>query len=467
MKKIAPLTSIDNIGVENKHGKVSFNLENDRNDKKETIDFEKEQKFFTAIQRQQAYRDILFNENTNKYSACTAFYGLNGVLFGLFMNSITALIPIHNVIKQPEYFYEVILTNMFFTPLFAAQLLYQCSYWMNIDYIRTLKNYVRIAICLVVYRVCIQGGLYAIWTCLLENPYPMPFHTTIGGMTLFPFGFFVLWMQFSKEWRKTKELQTRFLYFMLTFMINFVIHTEYTIYNSVFLKISPNLQWVLALTLPFARELNLWMQLKTAYKSAGSKDSSVEISCSYMVNTRHCVFLSVMLGTTATDLTSWVILGSDFVINLFLTLRIMWMKRQKEIDSKMETKMIHNLVSLTLNETVEAVVPLSFFVCFLVSYYGPNAEIIGGVKSDFFHYTPVTNIERFIENLFLFIAVDFTSVITTTLFLWIFSKINIFRMYKNLQQEFWTIMTINTAYIICVVSLMIGYDKKGLYFHII
>ena len=223
---------------------------------------------------------------------------------------------------------------------------------------------------------------------------------------MFPFGFFVLWMQFPTEWRRTRQLKKRFLYFVLAYMINFLIHTEYTVYTSMFLRISPKLQWVLALTLPFAREFNLWLQLKTAYRAAGAKDSSVEISCSYMINTRHCVFLSVMLGTAATDLTSWVILGSDFLFNLFLTLRIMWMKRKKDIDVKMEGKMINNLLCLTVNEVVEAVVPLSFFVCFLVSYYGPNASLIGGVKGDFFHNTPVTNIERFIENLFLFIAVD-------------------------------------------------------------
>ena len=453
MKKITPITSIDIVNSEKQFQNSSFNSDNGC-EGKEKIEIEKEQKLFKSTMRYQAYRDILYNEDSSKYSTCTAFYGFNGVLFGLFMNSVTALIPIHNVIEEPGYFYEVILTNMFFTPLFAAQLLYQCSYWMNIDYIRTFKSYITIAILLVAYRVCIQGILYVVWVYQLDNPYPMPFHTTIEGMTMFPFGFFVLWMIFPSDWRKTKELQKRFHYFMLTFMINFFIHTEYTIYTSMFVKISPKLQWVLALTLPLAREFNLWLQLKTAYRAAGSKDTSVEISCSYMINTRHCVFLSVMLGTTATDLTSWVILGSDFIFNLFLTLRIMWLKRKKEIDVKTETKMIENLLSLTLNEIVEAVVPLSFFACFLISYYGPNAELIGGVKSNFFHYTAVSNIERFIENLFLFIAVDFTSVITAGIFLWIFSKVNIFRMYLNLQQEFWPIMTINSAYMICVVSYL-------------
>ena len=453
MKKVSPIAAVNVVDIEKESQEQSLGLEN-RNDGKEGIEIEREQKLYNATMRHHSYRDILFNEDSNRYSSYIPFLGLNGVLLGLFMNSITALVPVHNVIYEPEYFYEVILTNMFFTPLVGAQFLYQCSYWMNIDYIRTFKKYITIAFSLVAYRVCIQGVLYIVWVYELQNPYPMRFHTTIGGLMMFPFGFFLLWMQFPKEWRRTGELKKRFLYFMLAYMINFLIHTEYTIYTSMFVKISPKLQWVLALTLPFAREFNLWLQLKTVYRAADAKDSSVEISCSYMINTRHCVFLSVMLGTAATDLTSWVILGSDFLFNLFLTLRIMWMKRKKDINVKMEGKMINNLLCLTVNEIVEAVVPLSFFVCFLVSYYGPNAALIGGVKSDFFHYTPVTNIERFIENLFLFIAVDFMSVVTAGIFLWIFSKVNLLRMYMNVMKEFWPIMTINTAYSICVVSVL-------------
>ena len=209
---------------------------------------------------------------------------------------------------------------------------------------------------------------------------------------------------------------------------------------------------MLALILPLAREFNSWLPLKTAYKAAGTKDSSVEISCSYMINAHHGAFLSVMLGTAATDLTSWILLGTDFCLNLFLALRIVCMKRKKDIDESKEDKMINDLVCLTLNEIVEVVVPLSYFVCFVVSYYGPNAELIGGVKGDFFHHTPVTNIERFVKNVSMLTAVDFMSGVTAGILLWIFSKVDILRMYKNLMQEFWPLFTINTAYMMCVVS---------------
>ena len=101
----------------------------------------------------------------------------------------------------------------------------------------------------------------------------------------------------------------------------------------------------------------------------------------------------------------------------------------KEIVIRIHFKnQLHFFLVPYFDEIVESAVPLSFFACFLVSYYGPNATLIGGVKSEFFHYTPVTNIERFIQNLFLFIAVDFIIVVTSGIFVWVFYKVNRLRM---------------------------------------
>ena len=127
----------------------------------------------------------------------------------------------------------------------------------------------------------------------------------------------------------------------------------------------------------------------------------------------------------------------------------------KEIVIRIHFKnQLHFFLVPYFDEIVESAVPLSFFACFLVSYYGPNATLIGGVKSEFFHYTHVTNIERFIQILFIFIAVDFMSFVTAGIFLWIFHTVNLLRMYMNMMQEFSPIMTNYTAYMICVVRVL-------------
>ena len=71
-------------------------------------------------------------------------------------------------------------------------------------------------------------------------------------------------------------------------------------------------QWALSITLPFLREANIWIQEMIAYKSADCKDALESIAVIHGVNTRHCEFLSVRVGTKATNVSSWIILFSDF-----------------------------------------------------------------------------------------------------------------------------------------------------------
>ena len=242
-------------------------------------------------------------------------------------------------------------------------------------------------------------------------------------------------------------------------MINVLIHYEYTILTKLFVTIPDNYQWMLALTFPIIREVNVWVLLKLAYKAASANDTSVTISVSHNLNTRHCVFLSVTLGTEATDLTSWVILGTDFVYNTYLAAKIIWIKRRRCTNNENDEEMFHLMYSLTINELVEVVVPLTYMICFLFAFYGPNGEQIGGVRSNHFHYIPVSDINRFIANMTLLLMVDFMSVLLVACMLWIFCKINFARAYMLMQKEFWILATITTAHMIYVVGFYPSTDS--------
>ena len=115
--------------------------------------------------------------------------------------------------------------------------------------------------------------------------------------------------------------------------------------------------------------------------------------------------------------------------------------------------MVHLLFLLTINELVEIVIPLTFLVCFLSAYFGPNAEIIGGVKSTHFHYEPINDIHGFIKKMMLFLMVDIMSVIVVGLVLWTSCKINLIRAYMTILKEFWPIITLTTAYSIYAVMI--------------
>ena len=139
--------------------------------------------------------------------------------------------------------------------------------------------------------------------------------------------------------------------------------------------------------------------------------------------------------------------------NLHLALRIIWIKKTKPQNDENDLEMFHLLFSLTINELVEVVMPMTFLVCFLLAYYGPNAEIIGGVKSTHFHYVPVTDIYGFVLKMILFLMVDLFSVIFVGTLLWVSCKINLIRAYMTMLEEFWSIITLATTFAIYVVII--------------
>ena len=88
------------------------------------------------------------------YSLFIGLYGIGGTVLGTLLNSVTALIPVHDVIKNPDYFYEGVLTEVFFTLYMGTYYVFHASYFLNVDCIRHFRTCVKVSIGLVVYRLC-------------------------------------------------------------------------------------------------------------------------------------------------------------------------------------------------------------------------------------------------------------------------------------------------------------------------
>ena len=101
---------------------------------------------------------------------------------------------------------------------------------------------------------------------------------------------------------------------------------------------------------------------------------------------------------------------------------------------------------LVLTERIETLVPLTYMICFAMAYYGPNAEILGSVKLDLWHFKPILDIDKYMTNLFMLFSVDFMSFIINGIMLWTTCKINIFKIFQKIQSEFWLIMAVQQAY---------------------
>ena len=85
-----------------------------------------------------------------------------------------------------------------------------------------------------------------------------------------------------------------------------------------------------------------------------------------------CTVCVPVCRAAATDLSTYLLLGIDFAINMYFTGKVFWLFRKKEFAKCGET-----LQGLVVNEFLEFTMPFLFLVCFLTAFHGPNADIIG------------------------------------------------------------------------------------------
>ena len=95
---------------------------------------------------------------------------------------------------------------------------------------------------------------------------------------------------------------------------------------------------------------------------------------------------------------------------------------------------------LVVNEKLESMIPIGYCVCFLMAYYGPNSAILSGIVD--------SNVEKTMKMMALMFMIDIFSGIFSSILLWRFCKINIFKVYLHSQKEMWTIMTAQEAYLL-------------------
>ena len=138
-----------------------------------------------------------------------------------------------------------------------------------------------------------------------------------------------------KAWRIVPNFQKRFLYFV-SILIGVLIISSwgYVGVGNAFGRTPREYQWIVGLLTPLVVEFNTRLLLKVSYLASGRNSSRLnEITCQHYMETRHALFLAIMVGSISTRQTTYVILAVTFVINMYKCLTIV-NKAKKNEDGK-------------------------------------------------------------------------------------------------------------------------------------
>ena len=410
------------------------------------IQNEKEAHRWQAEQRTEVFEDIIYNVSPDYNSLKYILFSIIGILPALSSKWFYTLIPTHNVILNPQYWYELPPQLMLgFLPIWATYSIFACSYFMNIKYIKTRRHIITVWAILVVLTAAFFGTLYLVWVYLVKYQYPVP----LMGYAFLLYSIisvaFILWFRFPKKWRSDAEFNKRLKLFLICFFLSQLIYLEYAMLTKTILLMPIHLQWIIAIFLPFIRELNSWIHIKMFKMVCDGDVSSVVIACGHGIATSHSFFLAYTVGSIATTTSVAMIIGADFFINLSHGLRVIYLWKKNDRTRNNVEKQIGLLQTLVINEMVEFWSPVCYLLCFITAYYGPNAWLIGDIGNGYWQFTEISDVEHTITVVAIFLFVDLGSLFVCTIILWMICRINLYKVFGALQKEFGFVFSANLA----------------------
>ena len=168
-----------------------------------------------ASEREETFKHILLNESINSsWEQCVA-YLLGITVVGFSSTLVLTLIPAHNLIQNPDYWYEILLHAVYICLWFVPMMCIQAASFLSSKYILFKENVLFIGA--VILAMIVSGLLtsYNIWTKIINYQFPIPFLGVISAMNLMFIFPLIIWLRFPEEWRKNSRIRKRIKFFSL------------------------------------------------------------------------------------------------------------------------------------------------------------------------------------------------------------------------------------------------------------
>ena len=207
--------------------------------------------------------------------------------------------------------------------------------------------------------------------------------------------------------------------------------------------VHPNYQWCLAIFFTLLKKFNIWWYTELARKASGGQENIARPVAIYGICVMHSISLTVLLGANITSTAAYLLMACDCIINTVSCAKIV--KTHRNGIGTANSGQNDALNCLALKEFLELVIPAIYSASFLIAFYGPNAEIIGGVKSEYWGHERVDNLSKKFEKIGMFFAIDIIRGISFGLVLWRFCRLNLFKAYCVIIQKYGILILLHIA----------------------
>ena len=408
------------------------------------------------ITYERIYKGCDNKNGCNKDSLLNGRYIFVILTIPIFVSLPILLLPQHNSIKHPEYWYE----NTIISCLSALFTLTLETVYVTIKYYLEVPSMVSIVVFIQLYFSAVIAWTstlcltYLFWSVVLGYNPPMPL-TLLLIPIVFIAQYGTLYVLVSKHQDVSSDTKKRLKQFIISRVWVNVVELQYQGLGFLFVLLPINFQWILAFALPLVREINYHIFYKIMIDSLHLDNGKLGIIIG--VNAYNALYVAVKIGHTATLTTSICILIVDFLINLHsckVLVKIHTTITPNICGNEQHIKeREYQLSKLILTELMEIILPLVYIVTVVIGYYGPNAEILGNIRNEYWQYEIINDLKGLTLSVLLMAIADSFSALIVGLWLWKACSIDFLRESCCLMGDIWEVPAIMIGMYLNYVSL--------------
>ena len=292
---------------------------------------------------------------------------------------------------------------------------------------------------------------YNLWAKFYGLAFPIPFLGIIREYIETIMFLTIIWFSLPKNWRKDKQINRGMKWYIVLILVHYFMNNLNQITVPTIKSVEERYQPVACIALPAFKEFFIWILSKILKKCAHQDVSSAKTFLRYAISAKYAITICNYLGTFATEITSWVLMGIDFSFNIGLCLHLVYLRKRKP--DKMD-KQIEVIEELALYETVEFHAPLAYALILGVTYHGPNGHLYGNILNSSWTFNAIKDIYQTLKSMLLFFMVDFCSTITSAVILWFSCKIKLWKVFAKIQKEFGVAFALILSHQLIIVSII-------------
>ena len=428
---------------------VAHRIQNDM--RKELVNEENERKRNEGLEIIREENDQSEEEKQEKYQNSWQ-YIISVILVSCGTFLVMTVVPTHDLIRYPEYWWEIMVQwcfgNKLMKLIFYSLICKAVLSYPNISSPRSMLKLFIISSASTIIYCCV---VHLIWTTYLGYYEPLVLNgwweSVISQIVLMA----SVWFQFPTTWLtdpSNRRQRKSFIYYWLyEFSLNYQI---FVFLFFIFPRI-PNAFKPYGCLIFFIlfREVN-GFAMSTLVKKAASSDHSgkskenadaimnIQLACRY-----HQTVL--MLCTQfSSDIFTYCLVAADFIFIMGMITRIIRLKRKINPTSHQTTKARELIVELVLSELIELVMPLLLMSTFTLTYYGPNAYHMEGMRGGYWQQRPVNDLWAFFfPTSFMIIGFDLILLIGTTATLYFGCNVDMIQESKKAFVKYGLLCTLN------------------------